>query len=55
VTSETSTATGDSSNTEATTTDSSDSPTETDGAMRLMQNYGLAGFATVIVAAFALL
>ncbi|KAL4734014.1 hypothetical protein BDV11DRAFT_199101 [Aspergillus similis] len=55
VTSQTSTASGDSSNTEATATGSSDSPTETDGAMRLMQNYGIAGFATVVVAAFALL
>ncbi|KAL4919375.1 hypothetical protein BDW62DRAFT_179451 [Aspergillus aurantiobrunneus] len=45
----------DQSGSEPTTTDSSDSPTETDGAMRLMQNYGLAGFATVVVAAFALL
>ncbi|KAL4866385.1 hypothetical protein BDV12DRAFT_172906 [Aspergillus spectabilis] len=41
--------------TEPTPTDSSDSPEETDGAMRLMQNYGLAGFATVVVAAFAML
>ncbi|KAL4811541.1 hypothetical protein BDV18DRAFT_129570 [Aspergillus unguis] len=44
-----------SSSSEASTTDDADSPTETDGAVALMQNYGLAGFATVVVAAFALL
>ncbi|OJJ05383.1 hypothetical protein ASPVEDRAFT_55286 [Aspergillus versicolor CBS 583.65] len=46
---------GDQSGNEATATDSSDSSTPTDGAMSLMQNYGLAGFATVVVAAFTLL
>ncbi|KAL4781177.1 hypothetical protein BJX76DRAFT_360182 [Aspergillus varians] len=52
----TSTSTSESGNgSEATATDSSDSPAETDGAMRLMQSYGWAGFATVVVAGFALL
>lgn len=46
---------GDQSGNDATATDSSDSSTPTDGAMSLMQNYGLAGFATVVVAAFTLL
>ncbi|KAL4880021.1 hypothetical protein BJY04DRAFT_192225 [Aspergillus karnatakaensis] len=40
---------------EPTTTDSSEDPEPTDGAMRLMQNYGLSVFATVVVAAFAML
>ncbi|KAL3477857.1 hypothetical protein BJX99DRAFT_225470 [Aspergillus californicus] len=52
---ETSTSTSsDNAESTATTTDSADSPDETDGAMQLMQNYGLVGFATVIVAAFTM-
>ncbi|KAL2821040.1 hypothetical protein BJX63DRAFT_252620 [Aspergillus granulosus] len=38
-----------------TTTDSAESPEESDGAMSLMQNFGLAGFATVVVVAFGML
>ncbi|KAL4955032.1 hypothetical protein BDW69DRAFT_128841 [Aspergillus filifer] len=51
---ETSTSTSDDSD-EPTTTDSANEETPTDGAMQLMQNYGLAGFATVVVVAFSLL
>ncbi|KAL2843674.1 hypothetical protein BJY01DRAFT_215588 [Aspergillus pseudoustus] len=46
---------GNEAETTPTTTDSADSPDETDGAMSLMQNLGLAGFATVVVVAFGML
>ncbi|KAL3463787.1 hypothetical protein BJX64DRAFT_256199 [Aspergillus heterothallicus] len=53
---ETSTSTNeDEAQTTPTSTDSADSPDETDGAMSLMQNFGLAGFATVVVVAFGML
>ncbi|CEN60091.1 hypothetical protein BJX68DRAFT_231361 [Aspergillus pseudodeflectus] len=53
---ETSTSTNeDEATSTPTTTDSADSPDETDGAMSLMQNFGLAGFATVVVVAFGML
>lgn len=44
-----------STSTEPTNTESAESPTETGGAVTLVQHYGLAGFATVVAAAFALL
>jgi len=46
---------GNEAETTPTTTDSADSPDETDGAMSLMQNLGLAGFATVVVVALGML
>ncbi|KAI9370487.1 hypothetical protein BJX61DRAFT_544568 [Aspergillus egyptiacus] len=54
---ETGSSTNDESQSETTPTPtgSAEDNTPTDGAMRLMQNYGLAGFATVMVAAFAML
>ncbi|KAL2866766.1 uncharacterized protein BJX67DRAFT_127281 [Aspergillus lucknowensis] len=52
---ETGSSNEDDSQTTPTPTDSSDSPEETDGAMSLMQNYGLAGFATVVVVALGML
>ncbi|KAL4933624.1 uncharacterized protein BDV17DRAFT_63295 [Aspergillus undulatus] len=52
---ETSASTSDNSDIEPTATDTADEDTPTDAAVQLMQNYGLAGFATVVVAAFSLL